>query len=162
MTEEEFKSKVLPFKRDMLECAVGILHDRDATLDCLQDALASLWSHRDNLMSITNLRAYCITTMRNTAIASIRRNGKITLCEIPDSILTDDADATEAGEKMRILGLALKSLNETQRRIVLMSTISGMSGDEIASALGLSATNVRTILYRSRSLLRDFFHRYYS
>ncbi len=58
-----------------------------------------------------------------------------------------------AREQMEALEAALARLPDTQREIILLSRIVGLSHDEIAAQLGLSRGNVRVTLHRALAQL---------
>lgn len=150
MTEEEFKTKVMPCRQLMLESASRLLRDRDDILDCLQEALASLWKNRSSLNDEYNIPAYCITTVRHTAISVMRRRARFSYEDIGSLNLKDESDTLENKEKLRIVAKGLKTLPEKQRKVIMMNSLSDMTGEEIAKATGMSQTNIRTILSRGR------------
>ena len=56
------------------------------------------------------------------------------------------------------LKLALESLNETQRTIVVLKYFHGKDATEIAEVLGMSHGNVRVQLMRGMNKIRDYFN----
>ncbi len=161
MTEEEFKTKVMPCRQLMLENASRLLRDRDDILDCLQEALASLWKNRSSLSDEYNIPAYCITTVRHAAISVMRRRARFSDEDIGSLNLKDESDTLENKEKLRIVAEGLKTLPEKQRKVIMMNSLSDMTGEEIAKATGMSQTNIRTILSRGRKTLKEYFKKNY-
>jgi RNA polymerase sigma-70 factor, ECF subfamily len=60
-----------------------------------------------------------------------------------------------AQEGLRQLLLALRDLPESQRQVISMKFIEGLSDEEIGQRLGLSAGNVRVIRFRGLQRLRN-------
>lgn len=161
MTEEEFKNSVLPHHKLMLAEALHILRDRDEALDCLQDVITSLWKFRKNLREVENMRAYCLTAISNRAIEMIRLYPPEE-SESDNNIPADDkTDAfMERSEKVALLRKAISQLPENERKVIVMKAIKGMSGEEIAKATGLSHSNVRVLIHRARTKLKEYLEKY--
>ncbi len=161
MTEKEFKETVLPHHKMMLAEAMRLLKNRDEALDCLQDAITSLWKSRFELRKVGNLKAYCIKSVSNRALEMIRQH-HISYSEYGDMLSDVNASsAVESREKVAILREAIKILPDNERKVIMMKAIRGMSGDEIAEASGLTTANVRVLLHRGRKRIKDYLNKYY-
>lgn len=161
MTEEEFKKAVMPHHQLMMAEALHILQNRDDALDCLQDAITALWKSRKTLLSVGNIRAYCIKTVSNRAIEMLRRQIR-TEDESNDTMISDDPPdaALERAEKMALLKKAVKLLPENERMVIVMKVLKGMSGEEIAETTGLSHSNVRVLTHRARQRLKEYLEKH--
>ncbi len=162
MTEKEFKETVLPHHKMMLAEALRLLKDRDEALDCLQDAVTSLWKIRGELRKVSNIKAYCIKSVSNRALEMIRQR-QISYSEYDKDILSDDtsSSAIERKEKIAILREAVKLLPENERKVVMLKALKGLSSDDIAEAAGLSTANVRVLLHRGRKRIKDYLNKKY-
>ena len=162
MTEQEFKETVLPHHKMMLAEAMRLLKNRDEALDCLQDAVTSLWRSRHELPKVSNIKAYCIRSVSNRALEMIRQR-PISYPEYDEDLPSDatTSSAVERKEKVAILKKAIQLLPENERKVVLMKAIRGMKSDEIAEATGFSPSNVRVLLHRGRKGLKDYMKKYY-
>lgn len=161
MTEEEFKKAVLPHHQLMMAEALHILQNRDDALDCLQDAITALWKSRETLLSVGNIRAYCIKTVSNRAVEMLRRQIR-TEDESNDTMISDDPPdaALERAEKMSLLKKAVKLLPENERMVIVMKVLKEMSGEEIAETTGLSHSNVRVLTHRARQRLKEYLEKH--
>lgn len=161
MTEEEFKKAVMPHHQLMMAEALHILQNRDDALDCLQDAITALWKSRKTLLSVGNIRAYCVKTVSNRAIEMLRRQVR-TEDESNDNMISDDQPdaALERAEKMALLKKAVKLLPENERMVIVMKVLKGMSGEEIAETTGLSHSNVRVLTHRARQRLKEYLEKH--
>ena len=161
MTEEEFKKAVMPHHQLMMAEALHILQNRDDALDCLQDAITVLWKSRKTLLSVGNIRAYCVKTVSNKAIEMLRLQVR-TEDESNDNMISDDPPdaALERAEKMALLKKAVKLLPENERMVIVMKVLKGMSGEEIAETTGLSHSNVRVLTHRARQRLKEYLEKH--
>lgn len=66
----------------------------------------------------------------------------------------DPAHRVEATETREAIGRALASLDERQRSAFLLFEVAGLSGNEVASAMGIPVGTVKTWLHRGRERLR--------
>jgi RNA polymerase sigma factor (sigma-70 family) len=63
--------------------------------------------------------------------------------------------ADEAAMNQQLIAKALARLPEPQRQVLLLHTVEHMSGEEIATALGINEKTVWTRLHRARVTMQD-------
>ncbi|MDE6696214.1 MAG: sigma-70 family RNA polymerase sigma factor [Muribaculaceae bacterium] len=162
MTEKEFKDTVMPHHTMMLAEAMRLLKNRDEALDCLQDAVTSLWKLRRELRKVSNIKAYCLKSVTNRALEMIRQQ-HISYSESDKDIPSDVSSNTsvERRESVAILRKAIQLLPDNERKVVLMKALNGMSSEEISEATGFSTANVRVLLHRGRKRIKDYLKKYY-
>lgn len=76
------------------------------------------------------------------------------LPDLPDEA-PEPADSAERDDALKQLLAHLEVLPSRQRDILLMRVIAGLSTDETAAALGMSAGNVRVVQHRAMATLRQ-------
>jgi RNA polymerase sigma-70 factor (ECF subfamily) len=122
----------------------------DITAQVFEKAWKSLGSYDPDRGSVSS---WLFTIARNSVIDYIRREQRQR-----ENTLNDDVDAgriedpqlqLEDKERQQLLGEALSSLDERGREIIAMKFGASMSNMDIGAVLGLTPTNVSTILYRS-------------
>lgn len=128
--------------------------------DVVQDVLARLWQQRDILTNVKNREAYLAGMTRNAAIDFIRRKKPMT--EIDSAAMSVERRSFDDQERLRSqqeqveeVMASLACLSENQRTVVTLRDVEGMELDEIASATGFSAVNVRVLLSRGRKTIRS-------
>lgn len=162
MNESQFKSRVLPLHKTLFAYALVILGDEGDAADCLQDAMTKLWENRFRLEQIDNLQAYAAVTVKHIALSMTERGRRRPVAfgddppDFPDPA-PSPAVVTERRDDLHTVSALISELPENQRRVVLMSAVSGLSNAEIASSTGLSDDNVRVLLSRGRKRLRQLF-----
>lgn len=123
--------------------------------DCVQDVLFKFWENRK---TITNIRSFLFTSLRNKIISELRhinitddysKNNKIKETEIPtyEDIIIEE-------EVKRLLIEALNSLPDQCRKIFKLLN-SGASYKEIAEDLEVSVNTVKTQRARAIKLLKE-------
>lgn len=147
----------MPHHRMMTGVAMAILGNREDALDCIQDSLLTLWDHRNGLSEVSNVKAYCMQTVKNNAICLLRRQNRLTdaMPEIVDCI-SPDVRLEEKDRLHKVMDM-IEALPVTQRNVMKLSAVIGLSPDDVASLSGLSSGNVRTILSRTRKQLKKHF-----
>ncbi len=157
MTEEAFKNIVYPLRRDMLECAIRILQDKDDAFDCIQDSLALLWQNRIRLGEVENMRGYCFVTVKNCALRILKRKREVGYEDRSEASQESFERRMESREELGILKRGLESLPKMQREVIVLNALRGLSNEEIANVTGLTNTNVRTLLSRGRRTLKELY-----
>ena len=76
---------------------------------------------------------------------------------VEDSFEEEIAEAAELSAMRKELAEALKQLNDTQRKIVILKYFKDKNATEIADELEMTPGNVRAILLRSMNKIRGYF-----
>lgn len=155
--EEELVRFVSPRVFAML---VARTRDREAAQDLLQDVLiAVLRSVRDGaLRDSERLVPFVQGTARNLVNNYFRDK----IREPRTEELSDNyagvvsQDSLETGERERMVRQALALVDETDRRIVLMTMVDGCKPGDIAERLGLSSEVVRQRKSRAIKKISEF------
>lgn len=162
MNEKQFKGYIMPLHKTLYAYALAILRDESDAADCLQDAFTKLWENRKRLEEVDNVAAYATVTVRHIALSMVSRTKR------PITAFGDDppdvadpaptpAAAIEGKDNLQTVADLLMRLPENQRKVVMMSAVTGLSNSEISSATGLSDDNVRVLLSRGRKRIRQLF-----
>lgn len=162
MNEIQFKSRVMPLHKTLYAYAFAILRDENDAADCLQESFTRLWENRSRLATIENVEAYATVTVRNIALTMAKRhNSRISpFGDDPPDMPDPDPDpglAAEETDDLRTVRKLLDLLPENQRRVVMLSSVAGLSNSEITRATGITHDNVRVLLSRGRKRLRQLF-----
>ena len=139
---------------------VARTRDRETARDLLQDVLiAVLRSVRDGaLRDAERLVPFVHGTARNLVNNYFRDKVR----EPKTEELSDDCaqivrhDQLEAEERERMVRMALATVDETDRKIVLMTMVEGRKPGDIASQLGLSSEVVRQRKSRAIKKIAEF------
>jgi RNA polymerase sigma-70 factor (ECF subfamily) len=130
-------------------------HVEDAE-DVMQDALLRTYAHVRAIKDPEAFRTWLYTTVRNACLMKRRRRAG----EPTQFAPLDDAGVRSADDAIsdpwidRRLRAALASLPPSQRAIVVLREIEGLSTREVATVTGISEDNVKTRLHRARVMLR--------
>jgi RNA polymerase sigma-70 factor (ECF subfamily) len=153
--EDAFSCLVDRYRRELLIYAHRLLGAESRAEDALQQALFGAWlALRDHDREVDNPRAWLYRCVHNSAVTILRRaqHETITLEDARNAgACTPGADRrTELSAVITELG----RLPETERRALIMTSVSGASHEEAAETLGVSRAAVRGMVYRARTSLR--------
>ena len=143
MTDARFHTVWIPLQERFYRVAYYLLEDRADALDAVQDLYVKLWKMRDTLDLVRNPGAYGALLVRNLCIDRIRRL-------TPARPLSDDLvgkappdEELAAKETLGVVMQAMERLPDSQRKLVKLHLLRGLSYDEIAAETGLSPLNIR-------------------
>lgn len=156
MTYKEFCSTWIPMGESLLGVASGMLGSREDAEDVLQDLYIKLWQQRDTLDCVHNPPGYATRVLKNLCIDRLRARRQ-------DEPLPPELEGSEPGysdienrESIRRIASAIGKLPETQRRILEMRTLQGLSYEEISELTGKNQLALRVLLSKARKTLRKY------
>jgi len=139
----------------LFSTAYRILRDTHRADDAVQQALLLAWGELPRLRDVGRFEAWLYRLLVNACYAEARhvrrwQPGLRVIAEGDHSI--DDAQASIA--RRDELERAFSRLPVEQRAVLVLHDYLGLSGNEIAEALGLSSGTVRSRLHRGRQQMR--------
>ena len=159
MTAEQFNKRFVSLYPKLFAVAMANTGNRDDAKDIMQSLYLKLWEKRDQLGNIDNDIGYCRSALDNLCRDRWRSKSmepewatenEDVACEFPIGV-----EAEDIREKLEIF---ISRLPDKPRRIMTMRMF-GATTDEIIEATGLSVENVRTILSRTRQLVKEFYNK---
>jgi RNA polymerase sigma factor (sigma-70 family) len=129
--------------------STGDAHDAE---DCTAEAFARAYSHWEDVRGRTVPAAWVVRTAVNLHIDRYRHHQR-TLRLLP-ALAADDHQAAPSLPIDRHLLDALRALPERQRQVVALRILLGLSGEQTAVELGITAGSVGTHLHRALTALR--------
>ena len=156
MTDARFHTVWIPLQERFYRVAYYLLEDRADALDTVQDLYVKLWKMRDSLDLVRNPAAYGALLVRNLCIDRIRR---LTPADpLSDNIIGTAApdEHLAAKETLGTVMQAMERLPESQRKLLKLHLLQGLSYDEIASETGLSPLNIRVQVSLARKKLKQY------
>ena len=157
MTSQKFSTEYLPLAPMLYRIAFHILEQQDEAEDAVQETFLKLWEIRDKLDDVESAKAYSIRILKNECLDRLRKAKKSVsaeqvLAKEPISPADEQIDAKRRLEK--VLG-AIKSLPDSQKQVLLLRTVEGLSYGEISEKMGMSQLTLRVLLTRARGALRN-------
>ncbi|WP_370961921.1 RNA polymerase sigma factor [Amycolatopsis sp. cg9] len=121
--------------------------------DAAQEALIVLYRKIGSLRATAALASWMFRIVRNECLRRTRR--LLDTGTEPEPGLTDSAEdeALKRLEAERV-ALAIQTLPDVQRRVLVLRDVLGQPGRTVAEALGLSTAAMKSHLHRARTAVR--------
>ncbi len=160
MTNDTYRDAVQEIKDRVFSYSARLLGDVEEAKDVAQEALVRLWEHRESIPDTARARAWTLRTAHNLAMDRLRqRSARPQVAEeVLEFLPTRGADPERRAsgrESVRQLEKALATLGESERSVVLMREVHGLSYDEMAGILGAPLGTIKARLHRGRERLRE-------
>ena len=132
--------------------------------DLVQDTYLKAYRFFDKFSDGTDCRAWLITILRNTLINKIQNNQRkpeiVSLSEMEECgielPLEEDPEDKIFGDSFDDeVTVAIDSLRDQYKTVVLLSDVEGLSYKEISEIVGCPIGTVMSRLHRARKLLRE-------
>jgi RNA polymerase sigma-70 factor, ECF subfamily len=171
------RSLVATYHASMVRFARTIAGDTDAE-EIVQEAWIKIVRALPSFEGRSSLRTWLFAIVRNEAINRLRHEARqpetVSADELVDRFEPDGAwrappaawsldtpEAALASKDMRdVVKRALEGMPATQRGVVTLRDIEGLSFEEISNILVISASNARVLLHRGRQRLWQAIERY--
>src|SRR3954469_21842218 len=132
---------------------VGMLRDREAAADCVQDVFVTAATKLAQLREADRLRPWLYAIARSECLARIRDRKRVQPTEeLPEMQSLDDSPETlvaRAGLVELIRDVSC-GLSDRDRVVLELSYRQGLTGPELADALGVTAKNANNLVERLR------------
>ena len=157
MKETEFTSLVLPLRDRMFRYAQSLLLSPAEAEDAVHDLLERLWTERGRLDGCRSVDSFVMTAVRNRCYDRLRRRRACGRRDDAVAGWTERSTAAEAErwEMRELVRRAMAGLPGRQREVLHLKDIEGYPTGEIAGMVGCDEAQVRMILSRARSGLRE-------
>jgi len=158
MTQEEFKTEVLPLKDKLYRLAFRLLNNREEARDTIQEVMLRLWSKGEDLSEYRNIGAFALTMTRNLCLDKLKsRKWKESTFEegYHDRVDNTASAKLENKDAVRVVKSIINGLPEQQKTVIQLRDIEELDFDEIAEIMQLSLNNIRVLLSRARKKVRD-------
>jgi RNA polymerase sigma-70 factor (ECF subfamily) len=134
------------------------VHDREEARDLAQDIFVRIYRGLDACTEPERFVPWTIRVARNACVDHLRRRkARPPRFDLPVEDMVSIADsgpapdeAAEADSRRRLVHLALQSLSELSREIILLKDIQGLSFEEIAAMVGAPIGTLKSRSNRAR------------
>ncbi|MBL4889954.1 MAG: sigma-70 family RNA polymerase sigma factor [Candidatus Lindowbacteria bacterium] len=148
------------FSKTVFGCAYRMTLNRTEADEITQEAFIKCFRNSSQFRgkTIPSLGAWLLTTTRRTALDFIRKQKKDEINFIPDPERPDEI--FEKNEIQKHVHETLAKLKTEYRDVVVLFEIEQLPIKEIVHTLGLSESNVKARLHRSRRQFREEFSKH--
>ena len=163
MDAREFKQRFMPHYKLLYRVAYHLTGNAQDAEDLLQDMYLKLWQKRDELPDAAMKEAYLVTMIRRLFLDQRRLKHVNTSAELKDELsppnewsLDHQIDTRDEARQMEGL---IRQLSERDGKIIQMHLMEDRSYEEIERDTGLSQSNIRIIVMRTRQKLKQQFQK---
>lgn len=139
--------------------AFSILHDRAAAEDVVQETIVKAWTNMHTLQEPAALTSWVLRIAHNVAISALRKRRALPVApdEMPESAQSGPDVGLSLEHKSAVddVWVALGTLDELSRSIVVLREIEGLPYEEIARIVGIPLAAMKTRLFRARRQLAE-------
>ncbi len=134
--------------------AYRLAGDRPTAEDLVQDSLLRAWRSREKLKEPAAITGWLKTIVRRE---NARRFERIRPREsaLPTDDIVAERQSYDTSTEAFVLRRALAALPAEYREPLVLQVLEGLSQQEIAARIGISAAGVGTRLFRARQKLRE-------
>ncbi len=167
-----FDQLVYRYQKQVQNFLRRYLRDRDRMEDLTQEVFIRVYKSRERYKPIAGFRTWLFTIATRLALNEIRaiRRRRRVFSEIPDEPESDSPspfrsaadhreenphEQTEEKELGLLLDRLIEELPPNQKAAILLSRLEKLSYKEIAEVLDMSGSAVKSLLMRSRQVLRS-------
>lgn len=159
-------------RRFVYSVAMKYVKNADAAEDVTQDAMLLAHRHRAGFRGDSRYSTWLYRVAATTALMYLRRQRRL-LRELsvddrgedgpsapePIDVSPGPIDRCDARERIAHLGAALAELGDKYREVFRMRFVEEMTDGEVAGALGVEVSTVKTRAHRARKAVREALNR---
>ena len=152
----DFEQLYERFARDLYRFALYLCGNHAQAEDIVSETFVRVWNAPAPIR-VTTVKAYLFTIARNCYLHEKRRSWRQTGLDegLQDPSRGPQASFEQKAELARVFS-ALRSMPEVDRSALLMCSLEELSYQEIAGALELTVSAVKTKIHRARLRLAQF------
>ncbi len=153
---ETYHNIILPLQPKLYRYALRMVKDEALASDVTQNVLERLWKMRDELEDIRNPEAWSMKMTRNECLTEFRYHHRFSDNGEADKPSGEDVFMQVSREnEMKWLDGVVASLKPDHQEVFHLREVELLPYEEIASITGLSLSNVKAIIHRTRKSIRD-------
>ena len=155
MNENELREKIAEVSKTIFAYCIAKTPTREEAEDLSQDILFELLKSVENICDDRAFYAFMWGVAGNVYKQWYRKKLKNNTCELTDNIPAEDDFTEDNGSDIYLLRRELALLSEKYRKATILYYIDGRSCSEISSALDISESMVKYLLFKSRKILKE-------
>ena len=160
--EKGFAHYFHQYYNTMLFFADGIIKDKDAAKDIVEESFLRLWEKRQTLQSQGFIKSYLYSTVKNFCLQKIRNEKRHKLHHerihyLSDKLASSAHEHLVRTELFYLLSDAINELPPAIGKVIRLTYIDGKDYNEISQELGRSKETIRKQKTRGIELLKKKF-----
>lgn len=157
--EEAFAEIYHRYWKNIYTQALNYTKSEKTAQDIVQDVFLKLWTGRDNLQHIQELRPYLFIVARNRIINSLRNrvyHSPLDAEELIEEQTFLPEQQLSYKESLALFHKAMELLPAQQKTAYQLSRIEGLTYEAIAQQMGVSRLTVRNHITRAIAFIRNY------
>ena len=155
MNEIELHEKIAEVSKTIFSYCMAKTPTREEAEDLSQDILFELIKSAENIRDDRAFYAFMWGVAGNVYKQWYKKKLKNNTCELTDDIPSEDNFTEDDGDDINLLRRELALLSEKYRKATILYYIDELSCSEISSALAVSESMVKYLLFKSRKILKE-------
>ncbi len=155
MTAMELHEKIEEVSKTIFSYCMAKTPTREEAEDLSQEILYELIKSAENIRDDKAFYAFMWGVAGNVYKQWYRKKLKNNTCELTEDIASDDVLLEDDNNDIYLLRRELTLLSEKYRKATIFYYIGGRSCSEISSALAISESMVKYLLFKSRKILKE-------
>ncbi len=155
------------YKNMVLTLALRLVRNREEAEEIAQDAFVKAFRSLPGFRGKSKFSTWLYRIVYNTAISSLRKKETERVQAVGDDLPdTEPAESRSmyasltGEERKKFIDKALETLSEEERFLVIMHYYEDSELDELAEITGLTKTNVKVRLHRTRKKMMAYLRSY--
>lgn len=147
--------------KELFYYGIKIVAMPELVKDTIQDLFIDVWERRKHMVSVENIKAYLIISLRRELIRQVTEVRKkehsndqpetLQFSFSAEDFLISSEHNTEHTHR---LSKSMAGLTDRQREVILLRFFHGLEFTEISHVLGMNVQSVRNLLFRSLDKIR--------
>ena len=148
------------YYQELFYYGIKIVAMPELVKDAIQDLFTDVWERRKNMVSVENIKAYLIISLRRELLHRItkirKENAHDQQPHLQFSFSAEDflISTEQNSEHSHALTQSMAGLTERQREVILLRFFHGLEFPEISQVLEMNIQSVRNLLFRSLDKIR--------
>jgi len=150
------------YAKDLYAFGLSLHAKTELIEDSIHDIFVEIYTHRQNLEKVDNLKYYFLAAFRNRLFLLLKKDShtfKITENDTLGLIEKDFQEKwienEEDNEKQILVKRLLSELNKNQREAIYHRFVEGLSCEEIATIMNINYQSAKNLIYRSVKKLKS-------
>ncbi len=158
---DSYSILIKEYQNDIYSLCLSILKNVDDAMDMTQEAFLIAFENLKNFKHISKFSTWIYRIAYNLCINLKKKKGELLILEDDDTFNVELEDKSsslweeiEKNERVKIIEKALKLIKESDRIIIELKDVKGLSYEELSTILSLPMGTIKSRLFRAREKLK--------
>jgi RNA polymerase sigma factor (sigma-70 family) len=150
------------YAKDLYAFGLSLHVKSEVIEDSIHDVFVEIYTHRQNLAKVDNIKFYFLTAFRNRLFFILKKDAHTFELTESHTLGLEEKDHQEIwieqeniSEKKLLLKRLLTQLNQNQREAIYHRYVEGLSCEEIATLMNINYQSAKNLIHRSIKKLKS-------